>query len=88
MVPGTLPAVAEVEALINKSRQTHDLMTRLREELLSQQAAYFHQGQEQRPPAEPARIDSFHQTEEAKLAGGEPKKRRGVSEKTHISESY
>jgi len=80
---GTLPAITEVDELMNKSRRSLDALNKLREVLVAQQAVYFQQAQEQRfkSETEARRDDSLHQSEEAKggFAGGEPKKRRGVS---------
>ncbi|GAM87868.1 hypothetical protein ANO11243_058960 [Dothideomycetidae sp. 11243] len=82
VVPGTLPAITEVEDLMNKSRQAHEALGRMREVLVAQQAAYFQQAQEQhnRLDLDSKRNDSVHQQDESKLggfAGSEPKKRRG-----------
>lgn len=81
-LPGTLPAITEVDELMNKSRYTLDALSRLREVLVAQQAAYIQQAQEQRLHAESdaKRNDSVHHLEHVKddgFNGPEPKKRRG-----------
>jgi len=81
--PGTLPAITEVEELMNKSRFTLEALGRMREVLIAQEAAYLQQAQEQRfqseAEAEAKRNDSVHVSDEGKggFAGPEPKKRRG-----------
>ncbi|KAF2153882.1 hypothetical protein K461DRAFT_292584 [Myriangium duriaei CBS 260.36] len=82
VVPGTLPAITEVEDLMNKSRQTLEALGRLRETLVAQQAAYFQQAQEHhnRLDQDSKRNDSVMQQDDSKVggfAGSEPKKRRG-----------
>ncbi|KAJ9632249.1 glutamate--cysteine ligase [Taxawa tesnikishii (nom. ined.)] len=51
-LPGTLPAVQEIDDIMAKTRHTLDSLTRMREVLIAQQAAYFQQVQEQRFKAE------------------------------------
>lgn len=67
-----------------KSRQTLDALGRLREVLVAQQAAYFQQAQEQHSRIDQdQRTDSMVHPDDSKVggfAGGEPKKRRGVSQ--------
>lgn len=79
--PGVLPAITEVEDLMNKSRFTLEALGRMREALIAQEAAYLQQAQEQRfqSEAEAKRNDSVHVSEEGQggFAGPEPKKRRG-----------
>jgi len=79
-VPGTLPAITEVDELMNKSKYTLDALSRLREVLVAQQAAYIQQAQEQRFKSEndARRNDSVHHVEKGDgFNGPEPKKRRG-----------
>lgn len=82
-LPGTLPAVQEIDDIMAKTRHTLDSLTRMREVLIAQQAAYFQQVQEQRFKAEDEhkRHESSAQ-DDGKIggfAGAESKKRRGVS---------
>lgn len=94
VVPGTLPAITEVEDLMNKSRNTLNALGRLRDVLVAQQAIYYQQAQEEslRLDQDRNRNDSVHHTGESKLdggfAGGEPKKRRGVSRASVASRVY
>lgn len=83
-VPGTLPAMTEVDELMNKTRHTLDALGRMRAVLAEQQAVFYQQAQEQqryRAESDAKRNDSVHQSEDAKaggFAGGDAKKRRGV----------
>lgn len=83
IAPGTLPAITEIDDLMNKNRQTMEALARLRETLVAHQTAYFQQAQENlRLNQDSKRNDSVHQQDESKaggFAGAEPKKRRGVS---------
>lgn len=68
---------------MEKSRRQLDCYAKMREFIIAQQTAYFHQAQEQQSKAqEGMKRDSVHQNEESKVggfAGAEAKKRRGVS---------
>lgn len=81
-LPGTLPAITEIDDLVNRSRNTLDALNKMREVLVAQQAVYYQQAQEQRlkTESENKRNDSVYQSEEAKgsINSGEAKKRRGV----------
>ncbi|TKX20570.1 GATA zinc finger domain-containing protein [Elsinoe australis] len=81
IAPGTLPAITEIDDLMNKNRQTMEALARLRETLVAHQTAYFQQAQENlRLNQDSKRNDSVHQPDESKaggFAGAEPKKRRG-----------
>jgi len=81
--PGNLPQLQEIDQLMEKSRRQLDCYAKMREFIIAQQTAYFHQAQEQQSRAqEGMKRDSVHQSEESKaggFAGAEAKKRRGVS---------
>ncbi|PNS16651.1 hypothetical protein CAC42_4615 [Sphaceloma murrayae] len=82
ITPGTLPAITEIDDLMNKNRHTMEALSRLRESLVAHQTAYFQQAQENlRLNQDSKRNDSVHtQGDDSKtggFAGGEPKKRRG-----------
>lgn len=81
--PGDLPQLQEIDHLMEKSRRQLDCYAKMREFVIAQQTAYFHQAQEQQSRAqEGIKRDSVHQSEESKaggFAGAEAKKRRGVS---------
>ncbi|GAB7352310.1 hypothetical protein MBLNU459_g2761t2 [Dothideomycetes sp. NU459] len=81
-LPGTLPGVSEIDAMMNKQRHALDALSRLREVIVAQEAAFFQQAQEQQFKAqdEGKRNDSFHNSDDTKgggFAGPEAKKRRG-----------
>lgn len=82
-LPGTLPALTEIDDLVNRSKNTLDALNKMREVLVAQQAVYYQQAQEERfkSEAESKRNDSVHHSEQAKDASfaGDSKKRRGVS---------
>lgn len=83
-MPGTLPSVAEIDAVIHKQRQTLDAIAKMRDVAVAQETAFFQQAQEQQFKAqdEGKRSDSFHNADDAVgggFAGPEAKKRRGVS---------
>jgi hypothetical protein len=81
--PDNLPQLQEIDHLMEKSRRQLDCYAKMREFIIAQQTAYFHQAQEQQSRAqEGVKRDSVHQNEESKaggFAGAEAKKRRGVS---------
>lgn len=81
--PGNLPQLQEIDHLMEKSRRQLDCYAKMREFIIAQQTAYFHQAQEQQSRAqEGMKRDSVHQNEDSKaggFAGAEAKKRRGVS---------
>jgi hypothetical protein len=85
--PGNLPQLQEIDQLMEKSRRQLDCYAKMREFVIAQQTAYFHQAQEQQSRAqEGVKRDSVHQNEESKaggFAGAEAKKRRGVSIYSH-----
>ncbi|KAG8626730.1 hypothetical protein KVT40_005675 [Elsinoe batatas] len=78
---GTLPAITEIDDLMNKTRHTLESLGKLREGLVAHQTAYFQQAQENlRLSQDAKRNDSVHQHDDSKsggFAGAEPKKRRG-----------
>ena len=81
--PGTLPAITEVDDLINRSTKTMDALNKLRDVLVAQQAVYYQQAQEERLKTENEikRNDSVYQAEDSKagvFTGSDAKKRRGV----------
>lgn len=79
----TLPKVPEIDDLILKSRLAMDSLVKIREVIVTQQAAYDQQAQESRFKAEhDTRVDEHQQplSEDSKgggFAGSESKKRRG-----------
>lgn len=79
----SLPKVAEVDDLIAKSHLAMDSLAKIREVILTQQAAYDQQAQETRYKAEQdTRVDEHQQSlvDDSKaggFAGAESKKRRG-----------
>lgn len=85
--PGNLPQLQEIDHLMEKSRRQLDCYAKMREFIIAQQTAYFHQAQEQQSRAqEGVKRDSVHQSEESKaggFAGAEAKKRRGVSNNSY-----
>jgi hypothetical protein len=82
---GSLPGLVEVNDMISKSRAQVEALVKIKEVVLTQQAAYDQQLAEQRPTkhhiTEPLSAGSDHHQEldEAKagFAGSETKKRRG-----------
>ncbi|KAK8214732.1 hypothetical protein M8818_002312 [Zalaria obscura] len=81
-LPGSMPAITEIDDLANKTRNTLEALSRMREVLLAeQQAAYYQQAQEQRYKAEDdaKHHDAASQQDDKAggFAGAESKKRRG-----------
>ena len=80
--PSNLPQLQEIDHLMEKSRRQLDCYAKMREFIIAQQTAYFHQAQEQQSRAQEGIKRDSVQGEESKaggFAGAEAKKRRGVS---------
>jgi len=80
--PSNLPQLQEIDHLMEKSRRQLDCYAKMREFIIAQQTAYFHQAQEQQSRSQEGIKRDSVQGEESKaggFAGAEAKKRRGVS---------
>jgi len=82
--PHSLPSIVEVEDLMQKSRMQHDSLSKIREFVLAQQAAYDQQAADERQQhkvyADSQTMSagsSIDEDAKAGFAGGDTKKRRG-----------
>jgi len=83
-VTGSLPKVTEVEELMQKQQRIQDSLARIRDVVLTQQAALAEQAQDQRFKAPDGREQDEQNgyqddSRGGGFAGSDPKKRRGVS---------
>ena len=79
--PGMLPTLSEMDVLITRSRQTLEALARMRNVVVSHEAALYQQAQDQAAKAQVdlKRNDSVYDEKSTDYTGGEAKKRRGVS---------